>query len=100
MPKRLPFEVLIAASLMLGSCNSAKSSAEDQMTDIATDAAADAIASSDKLTDLESRLSDAESKLGDAEGRIEELETQISTDRVNFANLFNRATAIENALNM
>lgn len=65
MPKRLPYEILIAGCLLLGSCSGDGKAlrTHDEIVDIAADAAAEVIADSDRISDLESRIEEIESKL-------------------------------------
>lgn len=78
LPNRLPYEALIAASLMLGSCTPGSSLSEDQITDLASEAADSAIDDSEKIAALESRLTEAEAKAEDLEGRLSMAEQKVA----------------------
>ena len=65
LPKRLPYELVVIAGLLLGSCSGdgPRLRSHDEIEDIASDVAYDAIADSDRINALESRIAEMESRL-------------------------------------
>lgn len=65
LPKRLPYELAIAAGLLLSSCSGdgPRLRSHDEIEDIASDVAYDAIADSDRIAELESRIEELERRL-------------------------------------
>lgn len=63
--KRLPYELAIAAGLLLGSCSGdgPRLRSHDEIEDIASDVAYDAIADSDRIAELEGRIEELERRL-------------------------------------
>ena len=66
LPRRLPYELLLAGALCLGSCDrpAFNQKQHDEITDIADASAEQAIADSDKVGEIEARLDAIENKLG------------------------------------
>ncbi len=65
IPNRLPYELIIVAGLLLGSCSGDGKAlrTHDEIEKIADDVAANAIADSTRISDLEGRISDIEDRL-------------------------------------
>jgi hypothetical protein len=65
LPKRLPYELVIVAGLLLGSCSGdgPRLRSHDEIEDIASDVAYDAIADSERIGALEGRIEELEQRL-------------------------------------
>lgn len=65
IPKRLPYEMIIVAGLLLGSCSGDGKAlrSHDEIEEIADDVAIDAIADSTRIDELESRIAEIEGRL-------------------------------------
>jgi outer membrane murein-binding lipoprotein Lpp len=85
LPKRLTYEILIVASLMIGSCSQGLSDAQkDEITEIAGDSF-DSSELEAKIASLESDQSDLEDRLTQAEAELTQAQSELSelddTDR-------------------
>lgn len=96
LSKRLSYEILFAASLVLGSCTPGRGLTEDRITDLATEAADSAIDDSEKIRALESKLTEAEAKAEDLEGRLSMAEQEVAE----IYRLRSRISDLESRLNM